>query len=902
MSTPDCRGRVRAAFSVLILFALMGCDIPTSGPSFEAETGVNSPVVMNKTFSLLGGADSPHEPLIDTTTSEFDSLFTVAESDQSISIEEEVSSFDFGSVNQALDEATTGLGVEAAVEKSILQGSGLGTQDVSAQLTKENSVPPPTTATARTEPATDAAIPFPTSFLQVPDLEAANIDADKVKSATFTDELSYQGGPVNRITFRLRNEGTGSLTLTDGRGNPPRIHLIDKNDALIAERAFGAKIGPGESDTVEVRVDGETLGEKAEIELTIDGNDPTADELDIELSPLRYREALLGGVSNVGITASDDVSTRSGSGDAQFAGIEVQDGTLQLEVSNQFAFPIQIDDLRLTNHLQNSALPDSFPSLSVSERALYIPPGDTEPFTVDLADRGLAESIDVQLDGGLAGDQTEVRVSASDRLTVSAGGGVTVGALYFWPGGEQVSASGSVNVGQDRISFDRPEDFVELSEGTLALNQLVNESTIQFESLSLTFPDLTRQGTPLTVPLQDFPRSLEKDLGDFRLSPTQNEIAYTLEGTLETISSPTSSTLRVVRAADSVRTNVSVRDLKVQALEATVDPFSVDVTEDANGDGQLDLSDDREARQASFGSFDGLPKRIEGLELTGTELTVRTMTDLGTDVQLVAALQGRGGEARPFLAGEDPEKSVSAASAMGDDFYKGSSQIAKENLIQFGIDGAASDDPVTRRTQLTPENSTVDEFLNAFPSSLRFVAQARLTGGENGRVRLRRPLTFETGLSVAVPVQVQGGFVIRDTIDADFSALNDVTDPSNDITVSNAELRVRYANGIPLGANAELIVLDEGGAKVLTLPGEDDMLRLKPPAKAEDGTADGSRTGTSVLTLSVDQLRALTDGQQVALRLTMDQADAGSAATLRATDTIELSLEAKVETSVSVNN
>jgi hypothetical protein len=316
----------------------------------------------------------------------------------------------------------------------------------------------------------------------------------------------------------------------------------------------------------------------------------------------------------------------------------------------------------------------------------------------------------------------------------------------------------------------------------------------------------------------------------------------------------------------------------------------------------LDLSDDREARQASFGSFDGLPERIEGLELTGTELTVRTTTDLGTDVQLVAALQGRGGEARPFLAGEDPEKSVSAASAMGDDFYKGSSQIAKENLIQLGIDGAASADPVTRRTQLTPENSTVDEFLSDFPSSLRFVAQARLTGGENGSVRLRRPLTFETGLSVAVPVQVQGGFAIRDTIDADFSALDDVTDPSNDITVSNAELRVRYANGIPLGANAELIVLDDGGANVLTLPGEDEMLRLKPPAKAEDGTANGSRTGTSVLTLSVDQLRALADGQQVALRLAMDQADAGGAATLRATDTIELSLEAKVETSVSVNN
>jgi hypothetical protein len=885
-----------------MVFALAGCDIPTSGPSLETETGVNSPVVMNKTFSLLGSTDSPHEPLIDTTTSEFDSLFTVADSDQSISIEEEVSSFDLGSVDQALDEATTGLGVDAAVEKSILEGSGLGTQNVSAQLTKENSVPPPTQSATTTKPAQDAVIPFPASFLDVPSIEAANIDADKVKTATFTDELSYQGGPVNRITFRLRNEDASSPTLTDGRGNPPRVRLTDETGTLIADRSFGAKIGPGESGTVEVRVDGETLGENAEIGLTVDGHDPTEDKLDVNLSPLRYREALLGGVTNVGIAASDTLSTQDGSGSAQFAGITGQGGTLQIEVSNQFAFPIQVDDLRLTNHLQNSALPDSFPALSVSRQEPFIPAGGAETFTVDLAGRGMAEEVAVQLDGGLGDDRQDVRISASDRLSVSAGGGVTVGALYFWPNGEEVSASGAVPVGQDRISFDRPEDFVELREGTLALTELANESTIQFESLSLTFPDLTRQGAPLTVSLQDFPRTIEEDLSGARLSPTQNEIAFTLDGTLETVSNQTSSTLRVVRAADRVRTEVSVRDLSVHALEATVAPFSVNVTEDANGDGQLDLTDDREARQVSFGGFGGLPDRVEGLELTGTELTVRTTTDLGTDVQLVAALQGRGGETRPFLAGEDPEKSVSAASAMGDDFYKGSAQIANENLIQLGIDAAPGDDPVSRRVQLTPDNSTVDAFLNEFPSSLRFLARAHLTGDENGRIHLRRPLTFETELNVSVPVQVQGGFAIRDTIEADFSALSDATDPSNDVTVSNAELRIRYANGIPLGANAELIVLDGRGTTLLTLPGTDDTLRLKAPEKAEDGTADGSRTGTSALNLSTDQLRALADGQRVALRLTMDQSDIGGAATLRATDTIELSLEAKIETSVSVNN
>jgi len=902
MPTSTVPRLVRAVFLGTVLLAAMGCDVPSSGPSFETETGVSSPVVMNKTFALLGGGESQHEPLIDTTTAAFDSLFAVADADQSISIEEDVSTFEFGSLDQVLDEATTGFGVESSIETPIIQGGGLATQDVAAQLAQENEVPPPTAATARTEPATSAAIPFPTSFFEVPTLEAANIDANQVKAATFTNETSYDNAPANRITFRLRNEGTSSPSLTDGSGNAPRIQLTDENGTVIADRPFEEPIDPGGADTVQVRVDGEILGENAEIELTLDGQDPTEDKLDIELSPLRYQEAVLGGVTSVGITASDTLSTQDGNATTQVAGIEVQDGPFQLEVTNQFAFPIQVDNLRLTNHLQNSALPDSFPALDVAESDSFIPSGQTETLSVDLAGRGVANRIAVQVEGGLADGRDEVTISATDRFAVSAGGELTVRALYFWPNGEEVSASGQVAFDQDRIRFEDPEDFVELGGGAMALNRLVNESAMTFESLTLRLPDITRQGNPLALQLEAFPQSIEKELTDFQLSPTNNEVAYDLRGTLETISTPTSSNLQVVRATDSIRADVSIDNLDVRAVEATVNPFTVDLTEDANGDGRLDLAQSQEARQASFGNFNGVTERVEDLRLTGTELTVRTTTDVGTDLQLIAALQGRGGETREFLAGESAEKSVSSPSSMGDDLYVGTAQIAKEHLIQLGIQGAPTNDPVSRRIRLTQDNSTVDDFLNAFPSSLRFVAQARLTGDENGQIQLRRPLTFETGLSVSVPVRVKGDFTVRDTIEADFSSLDDVTDPTNDVTVSSAELRVRYTNGIPLGAAAELVVLDGQETQVLTLPGEEETVRIKPPAKADDGTADGSASGTSVLDLTVDQLRALAEGRRVALRLTLDQADAGGPATLRATDTIALSLEAEVETTVSVNN
>ncbi|MFB6271381.1 MAG: hypothetical protein ABEL51_00660, partial [Salinibacter sp.] len=150
-------------------------------------------------------------------------------------------------------------------------------------------------------------------------------------------------------------------------------------------------------------------------------------------------------------------------------------------------------------------------------------------------------------------------------------------------------------------------------------------------------------------------------------------------------------------------------------------------------------------------------------------------------------------------------------------------------------------------------------------------------------------------------VRVDGAFTVEDTVDADFSSLEDVTDPTKDVTVSTAKLRVNYANSIPLGANATLFVLDKNGNKVLTLPGNGKTLSLQPAPKASDGTASGTKTGKTVLDLSDEELQKLSQGRRLRLRLNMTQANQGGAATLRASDTIELSLETKVKASVKVN-
>ena len=142
------------------------------------------------------------------------------------------------------------------------------------------------------------------------------------------------------------------------------------------------------------------------------------------------------------------------------------------------------------------------------------------------------------------------------------------------------------------------------------------------------------------------------DLSDVRVSPTDDVVDYHLQGTLETIapSDRTADNLRVLRYTDKFSAALSIDSLGVRALEAGINPFTINMTGDANGDGKLDLSDPEEANQESFGELDGLAERVDGLELTGSELKFRVATDVGTDAQVYAALRGRSESSLPFPA------------------------------------------------------------------------------------------------------------------------------------------------------------------------------------------------------------------------------------------------------------
>ncbi len=134
-------------FKLLMVWMIMGvtivnCDLPSTpkDPNFTTSHKIEAPLLFEKTFQFLGGGEGETEALLDTTKSDFDSLFVVTEGGLddgliTLSREEE---FDFGDLNDAIpeisaDPATFDSEVGEIELGSFSSGSGgLGTADFQA--------------------------------------------------------------------------------------------------------------------------------------------------------------------------------------------------------------------------------------------------------------------------------------------------------------------------------------------------------------------------------------------------------------------------------------------------------------------------------------------------------------------------------------------------------------------------------------------------------------------------------------------------------------------------------------------------------------------------------------------------------------------------------------------------
>ena len=136
---------------------------------------------------------------------------------------------------------------------------------------------------------------------------------------------------------------------------------------------------------------------------------------------------------------------------------------------------------------------------------------------------------------------------------------------------------------------------------------------------------------------------------------------------------------------------------------------------------------------------------------------------------------------------------------------------------------------------------------------------------------------------------------VRDTLDTDFSNLEDLTDPDNDATLDDATLTFRYENNLPLGADITLRVVDENGTAIRPLSDDDDTapIELDAAPKNSDGTAASPSKARVKIPLGDTRstLNELADGRRLRVKLEMRQEQNSTPpARIKAEDTLDFGL------------
>ena len=917
---------VRLFLLAAVILATSRCDVPTTGPDFSYDTGLRAPLIFEKTFVLLGPSDTGFEALFDTTLSAFDSLFYVDPSDGTIFLEQllddiDIEALDDGMPELSLDqqEITIGLSDLARQHFSSSYNRTLGVFRLDPDdplIPDEFKQELPVLA----DPGggeTDIVLP---NLLVPPIVNLIVLSDLRPQSVRFTDESAG----VNAMTFELINDlSAHRLTSTDS-ARPPGIRIF-QNGVQVGSSTFDF-VQSGTMGSAVISLAGATLTRqdltyRLDIS-TIDGPgpilaDPGAVRIRTRLSPLIYESTTVTDVpaqDGISISSSD---LRLKNLDVGVDGLVASSGSATIRITNTLPVPLQMDYLEVMNATPVGPYPSGHVFLRLSGH--LIGAGATTEIPVDLSGAAIAPIISISGLFSTPGSTSSVLIDSEQGVLTTIKGNVVLDEVFFRPSGEVYESAGTLDIGNDDVHFIDEVDHVTFDSGSLRIDRLLNGLNLGFDLVEISIPQLRSSpftpGDSLVLRFEgpsDDPsafrfRRIERgetrydiriDLADMRAYPFQNRLSYHVAARSET-----SSQTRSINLSDRLEASISVINARLSGLKATIDPISVSVTEDLGEDGRLDIMNDAEALIIEVGELRKLSEQaIDGLELSGTELTFTTLSNIGASIDLYAVLAGISSDGSIIFLEGTGEHAVPPGDMPVDRFYYNGTPLRADQLIRFRLLASPGGGQTRRQTiLLNGTNSNVDAFLSELPTQIRFAGQAILQAG-GGPVELMTPLNLDASIGVSLPLKIGSDFTFEDTVDADLSSLNDLTDPEKDVNLTSVGLRLDYLNNIPLGIDARLEFLGDFGDVVVTIPREGAPAMILNPASASDnGIASSPTAGTVEISLNEDAVRQLYLARRLRLRLSLIS-DGSRPAYLRANDTIQLSVNADFRFRVAVRD
>lgn len=889
------------AVATVLAATAVACDIPTKAPSFTASPTVKAPLIFSEGLQFLGPGPNGEPALVDTTSPDFDSLFIVDGSDRSIYVAREVDPIDLddgSTLFHPFDIGPADLDFRLGeYDQYDVRGSAtvlVGLQDGAAR-----------TSDVLPREVVDGRIYFPAAIENILAGPSSSL-IDLNTSAVNVFGFSLDGSPFNLMEVRLTNN-SGS-TLSDGSS----VELVDPDGIVVESAAFTGPDGaPDDGETISATLDlaGAVVPAGSRLRFnvgTVDGLGPIVNNfaslaLSVSTSPTRFRSFVLNQIgAQSGISILESFTLQ---GSQPGDGALVSSGSVTFEIDNTLPIDLDLTELRLENDATVGGVPSGH--VVASTTGGLIPANGSTTFTMPVTNEVIASSVRVSATLATAGSGAPVTLETTDGVSMDVSATLDIENVYVTPDADSYHGGGDVDFDTPDFALEDAADFVELSSGTLEIGGIMNDYDLNVDELVVSFPTvLTPPYAPadsliVTIPSvsgSSGPYARSVDLANVRIHADAGTLPYNLAARSEA-----SSAEQVLHSTDRLTGEIVARDLVARTVSGRIDPFSVAVTDDENGDNLLDVLSD-EARVVEIEDLDDFYRfGLDGLRLLGAELTLDITTDIGAEIELIGSLAGvrRTGEVR-YLTGRD-EFGVAATDSLSNLFVASGTAISADQLLRFSIEGGTAGKVVTRRMVFNDSNSNVGEFIANLPEEVRLVARA-VVSREGERVVLSDPFLLEANVSILLPLAFRGGLSLTHSLDADMSSVEELIDPTTAIEVEIADVTLEYANAIPLGINARFHFFDADSNETLVLPQPaDPPVIFNASPSDEHGFATGSSDGLVVFPLSEERLRQLARARTVSVVLDVDTG-ADLVGRVRASDIVSFALSGNFDVRIDVGN
>ena len=440
-------------------------------------------------------------------------------------------------------------------------------------------------------------------------------------------------------------------------------------------------------------------------------------------------------------------------------------------------------------------------------------------------------------------------------------------------------SSGLTDFSADDVQLVQPDHYIELESAIVTIQNIINEIDVDIEMLQLSFPGIRfapfTAADSLVIVLDGedriernnlTPVSKSVDLSNVRIYAPGNEIDYNIFALTEDTQQSEAGDTRVINETNLLSAEVVISDLMINEAFGilTNKQILLNTGNLTNGDG-IDLKNDDEAEIIEISGLSDLSGKIEGIEFTNSSLSIDYFTNIDVPATIIGAFLGIDANGNEFylrgLPGSDFELSPGDPTS---DLLVNGSTIPSSDLIKFEIE--TGDEITTEKSiKFDSDNTNISEFLSALPVEIRFIGLANVneTGQEEGRVS--RPVRFDPSIGVNIPMSMLtvDRATFTDTTNTDLSGLPGDDD---DFEITEGIISINYVNALPFHVDLQLGFLDEEEGLITNVPLQaDEPFEFRAGSVSSSGFVSNSETGTTQISLSLEQLNQLNQTRSVKL-------------------------------------